>query len=811
MRKGFILVIGMLFINILFLPNIFAQQTSQFDLPAGASARLGKGWIKDIAFSPDGAQLAVGTTIGVWIYDVSTGTEKDLLKGLMGGSKAIAYSPRDDILAVAHEDRTVRLWDDVNGGASRVISTFRGHTGHIQAIAFSNDGEMVASGGTDNTIRIWNVSDRDIPLILPGYDFPVTTVSFSSDGGMIAGGSKSGMIRVWDTGTGEEIYEFDGHTESVSGLIFLAGDMILVSSSLDGEVQLWNLVNSGGQLLPPRAYGVSVHAVAAVLDRSSSDSDEYIFATGTADKLIRVWSMKVNQQAVSFGQNPDSILDKHTDSVRNVRLSPDGRTLASASLDGTVQLWDWRSRRLRLTLKAHTGKVKALAYTMDNRIRACGTGLDGKLRLWDAGTGVVLSVMQEHTGLTETAAFSWDGKILASAGLEDGKIFLSDVETALVNDGSWSNSSLQGTLTGNSDGITALAFSPAGTMLASGGLDGKIHLLDIATRRELEVSRGPESTVTALRFAIDGTFLASGEENSTLRYWNSLTGEETAKFQVKSRAIGALAFSPATRFLAIGDAIGEIWLYDFKTKNESVIFTQHTRKITALVFSKDGRTLVSGSEDGTILQWDMAKQLPPQQTDYRLKSHKAKPFIQLALNATVRLAVVVGNREAQTTIGSGFFIDIGYVATNYHVIKGQKQLYAKSVGDQSRYIIEEIVAIDEKHDLAILRISGPNSPILDLENSDEIEIGETIYTVGNPIGLEGTVSKGIVSSIRDFGSGTRIQIDAPISPGNSGGPVLNEKGKVIGVSVSGYQEAHTQNLNFAVPSNYLRALLSEVR
>ena len=205
----------------------------------------------------------------------------------------------------------------------------------------------------------------------------------------------------------------------------------------------------------------------------------------------------------------------------------------------------------------------------------------------------------------------------------------------------------------------------------------------------------------------------------------------------------------------------------------------------------------------------MAKQVRPQKTDYRLKSHKAKPFIQLALNATVRLAV--GNREAQTTIGSGFFIDIDYVATNYHVIKGQKQLYAKSVGDQRKYTIEEIVVIDERHDLAILRVSGPNPPILDLEDSDEIEIGETIYTVGNPIGLEGTVSRGIVSSIRDFGSGTRIQIDAPISPGNSGGPVLNEKGKVIGVSVSGFEGPGVKNLNFAVPSNYLKVLLREVR
>ena len=809
MKKGFILVIGVLFTGILFLPNVFAQQATQFKLPPGAIARLGKGWVKDMRFSPDGASLAVGTTIGVWIYDVSTGKEIDLLRGWMGGANAIAYSPINDTLAIAHEDRTVRLWTNVSSGAATVSSIFQGHTGNIRAIAFSKDGNMIASGGTDNTIRIWDVHTEKLMSILPGYDSTVSTVAFSSDGRMIAGGSKNGTIRVWDAGIGDRIYEFNGHTELVSEAFFFPGDTILVSASLDGTVRLWDLVIPGGSLSDPKQHGVPVYTVASSPNWPPSVPDEYTFVSGSADKLIRVWNMKTDQLVPALKRDPDLVLDGHSDSVRKVRLSPDGRTLASASLDGTVQLWDTALKRLRLTLSAHTGTVKALAYTADNRIYACGTGLDGKLRLWDAGTGVVLSVMREHTGLTETAAFSWDGKTLASAGLEDGKIFLSDVESALVNDESWSNSSLRKTLTGNSDGIAALAFSPAGTMLASGGLDGKIYLLDIATRRELKELRGPESTVTALRFAIDGTFLASGEENSTLRYWNSLAGEEVEKFRVKSRAIGALAFSPATRFLAIGDALGEIWLYDFKTKNESIIFTQHTRKITALVFSKDGRTLVSGSEDGTILLWDMEKQLPQQPRDYRLKPHKAKPFIQIALNATVHLGI--GDQEVQATIGSGFFVDTGYVATNYHVIKGKEQVYAKSVANQTRYTVEEIAVIDEKHDLAILRVSGPSPPILSLENSDKIEIGETVYTVGNPIGLEGTVSKGIVSSIRDFGNGPLIQIDAPTSPGNSGGPVLNEKGKVIGVSVSGFQGIGVQNLNFAIPSNYLKALLSEVR
>lgn len=607
MKQRYVFVVSGLLTLLFFSQNIFAQGPSRLQLPQGATARLGKGWIKDLLFSPDGGKLAVATTIGIWIYDVSTGDEKALLKGLMGGANAIAYSPNGRILAAAHEDRTVYLWNTLNGSTR----AFPGHTGDIRTIAFSDDGKMVASGGTDNTIRIWNVETDQLQAILPGYTSAVSSVAFSSDSRMLAGGSKDGTIRIWDTGTGDRIYEFDGHTEMVSTLIFLLYDRVLISSSLDGTIRLWDLVAPGGSLSPPRRHGAPVHAVAFTANASALDTDEYTFASGSGDKLIRVWNTKADQLVNAFNnQNTDSVFDKHRDSVQDIQFSPDGRTLASASFDGTVQLWDIALKRLRLTLSGHTGRVKALVYTADNRIYACGPGLDGKLRLWDAGTGTILSVIREHSGLTEAAAFSWDGKTLASGGLEDGKIFLSDVNEILANNESWNNSALQAILTGSSHGITALAFSPAGTTLASGGLDGRIHLLDIVTERELKTLRGPESTVTTLTFAIDGTFLASGEENSTLRYWDSLVGEEHEPYLLESRAIGALAFSPTTRFLAVGDALGEIWLYDLEGSRRKIIFTQHTRKITALVFSRDGGKLVSGSEDGTILLWNMNPQLP---------------------------------------------------------------------------------------------------------------------------------------------------------------------------------------------------------
>jgi len=103
--------------------------------------------------------------------------------------------------------------------------------------------------------------------------------------------------------------------------------------------------------------------------------------------------------------------------------------------------------------------------------------------------------------------------------------------------------------------------------------------------------------------------------------------------------------------------------------------------------------------------------------------------------------------------------------------------------------------------------SGGCSEALSIGNSDAVQVGDSVYAVGNPEGLEGTFSQGIVSGIRESGGDRLLQITAPISPGSSGGPVLNEKGEVIGVSVATFRDG--QNLNFAVPSAQLKELLSK--
>lgn len=159
------------------------------------------------------------------------------------------------------------------------------------------------------------------------------------------------------------------------------------------------------------------------------------------------------------------------------------------------------------------------------------------------------------------------------------------------------------------------------------------------------------------------------------------------------------------------------------------------------------------------------------------------------------------------SLGSGFFVRDGEIASNLHVVEGALRGYAKLVAEKTKYDIEGITGIDPDRDLVLLKISAPRRLPLSLGNSDAVQVGEPVYAIGNPQGLEGTFSQGIVSSIREVGSDKLLQITAPISLGSSGGPVLNSKGEVIGVSVATFIGG--QNLNFAIPSNYLKALLAK--
>ena len=188
------------------------------------------------------------------------------------------------------------------------------------------------------------------------------------------------------------------------------------------------------------------------------------------------------------------------------------------------------------------------------------------------------------------------------------------------------------------------------------------------------------------------------------------------------------------------------------------------------------------------------------------QAQTAQEIAKKVFGSTVLLVLEDANGQP-LSLGSGFFVRDSEVASNLHVVKGAARGYAKIIGQKAKYDIEGITAVDPERDIVVLKLSGARASTLVLGSSETVQVGETVYAVGNPQGLEGTFSQGIVSSIREVGADKLLQITAPISPGSSGGPVLNGKGEVIGVSVATFRGG--QNLNFAIPSNYLKTLLGK--
>ena len=181
---------------------------------------------------------------------------------------------------------------------------------------------------------------------------------------------------------------------------------------------------------------------------------------------------------------------------------------------------------------------------------------------------------------------------------------------------------------------------------------------------------------------------------------------------------------------------------------------------------------------------------------------------QAALGSTVLITITDAN--GQSSFGSGFVVGTGQIATNRHVVKGIASGKVKMVGETTEHVIESVLIVDINHDLAIIQATGVTASSLTLGDSNTIEIGQSVYAAGNPQGLTGTFSQGIISGIRpegnEFVEDTILQLTAPVSPGSSGGPVLNSDGEVIGIIFS--QFTNGQNLNFAIPVSFLKELIS---
>jgi len=188
------------------------------------------------------------------------------------------------------------------------------------------------------------------------------------------------------------------------------------------------------------------------------------------------------------------------------------------------------------------------------------------------------------------------------------------------------------------------------------------------------------------------------------------------------------------------------------------------------------------------------------------------PLVELRPQLTAAKVAELGITSAvtirgETKQGSGFYLGEGLVATSFHLLEGQFRLSLLTDDDVSHDMVE-VLAFDRERDLAILEAPEVELPSLPLGDSERVKVGQSVVAVGSPLGLKSTVSDGVISAVNRQLPDNRyyIQFTAPVSPGSSGGPLLNMYGEVIGITTA-YARNDVQNINFAIPVNKLKPLL----
>jgi WD40 repeat protein len=297
-----------------------------------------------------------------------------------------------------------------------------------------------------------------------------------------------------------------------------------------------------------------------------------------------------------------AFLNGHTEQVDSVAFSPDGKTLASGSNDGTIILWDVVTQQPIGQPLTGTSFISSVAFSPDGKMLASGSW-DGTVTLWDVSNQKIIGhSFTRHTGYISSVAFSPDGKIVASSS-SDKTIILWDVATQKPISQPFVGTSF----------VSSVAFSPDGKMLASGNWDSKIILWDVITHKPIDQPLvGHTDYVSSVAFSPDGKTLASGSKDNTIILWDILTHTPIVQpFAGYTDPVYSVAFSPDGKTLASGSADTTIILWDVVTqKRIGQPFTGHTGYVSSVAFSPDGKTLASGSFDKKIILWDVAPKNP---------------------------------------------------------------------------------------------------------------------------------------------------------------------------------------------------------
>ena len=602
-------------------------------LPDGAIARLGQGYVMDVAFSPNDNTLAVGSHIGLWLYDVSTKAPFALWDTERGMVRAVAFSPSGHLLATGNRDGGIKVWDVQNKRClakkeRKIDSRFNA----ASQLAFSPDGQLLASsGGGYDTVYVWHAETGEevakFTNASPIRYSPFIPLCFSPDGNLLACSTPDHTLSVWDVKAGERIAYLTGHTTWVSGVSFSPCSRLLSTGDYEGTLREWDIA-SGQQVRV--SSECAKHSV-----KPFYLPDGTLLATGRYDTTLVVWDIGRNKKLGTI---------ECKQRLNAIRFSNEGLRLAIAGVR-TIQVWIVEAPATTETIvHEHTPSCMSIKFSQDGETLAAGYGTGGGIRLWEVerretrarfGAGdsdVIRSIDFSHcgsklaSGSSDTTVKVWDVGRVGTDG--PPSVATSYIDEPITE------------LKGHQKGVYVVAFSPKGDVLVSADAAGILTVWDMPHGDKPHTLTGHTDWIWSAAFSPDGRLLASASDDKTARVWDVEHGKQvvqlpltlpldTAKYKgdafgirralkwmeegsENSAEIKAIAFSPCGTVIA-GGLWREIRLWDATTYQIRMTIFQPVgcQKPFALTFSPCGRYLVSGAwwqgtEKTSIRLWEVS-------------------------------------------------------------------------------------------------------------------------------------------------------------------------------------------------------------
>jgi eukaryotic-like serine/threonine-protein kinase len=511
--------------------------------------------------SPDGTRLAGMSGTIVRISDAKTGDELFALHGHSSAIWNLAFSPDSKRLGSASWDGTARMWDVETG---KELLVLKGEGGRLWSVAFSPDGKRLATGSggrgepadrLPGEINVWDAETGKKVLSIKAHSEYIPALAFSNDSERLASGSGDNLIKVWNSQTGEEVRTLKSHSNDVQCVVFSPDGERLASAALDGTVRVWNVDDQrrtdvtvlGGE--NERLWGVAISPDGRrVASASDSQRAAYLRWSSLESLTHRPSSIKIFDTLTGEEQ---VILKGHTAMVWCLAFSPDGKQLASGSLDKTVRMWNAESGDELCSLSGHNKMVRGVAFSPSGKHLASASD-DGSLRLWDLKTHQAVLTLST----TKQAIRPWPSNI-PLAFTADGRRLAACTDQGITV---WNVDSGAPVMTLKGESALGLAFSRDGRYLARTG--GGIKICETETGYEVSTLRGHNTSVGGLAFSPDGSRLASVSHDGTAKLWNPRIAQETLTLSGHSGQVCNLAFTADGNFLATNGTDGTVRIWN---------------------------------------------------------------------------------------------------------------------------------------------------------------------------------------------------------------------------------------------------------